>query len=264
MGIIIAARLPYFDNVAQALLTDIRDSKTYVIRKLADGNCWMVKNLDLDLSTSVALTNQNTDLNSKASWTPQNSTQTTTGTVWAEDGGDTARSMDPGNIYFPGGAGTGAADTNGNLAGATSGEPWEFVGNYYNWYAATAGTGLASAVNSDSGSGNATDSICPKGWWLPFALRARSLLAIYNIVTNDAIGADAMLKSPLNFVRAGFYSYSRGAVVHQGTRGFWWIPVPGSNATTAYSIVSVNDEIQSAGVGPNAKGHGFFIRCIAR
>ena len=35
-------------------------------------------------------------------------------------------------------------------------------GYYYNWYAATAGTGTCSMS-----SGNATASICPKGWRLP-------------------------------------------------------------------------------------------------
>ncbi|MBQ3309917.1 InlB B-repeat-containing protein, partial [Candidatus Saccharibacteria bacterium] len=35
------------DNVPQRTLSDTRDSKTYVVRKLADGNCWMVQNLRL-------------------------------------------------------------------------------------------------------------------------------------------------------------------------------------------------------------------------
>ncbi len=44
-------------------LTDIRDSKPYIVRRLADGNCWMVENLDLELADFAGtenLTNQNT------------------------------------------------------------------------------------------------------------------------------------------------------------------------------------------------------------
>ena len=37
-------------GVGTFALTDIRDNKDYLVRRLADGNCWMVQNLDLDLN----------------------------------------------------------------------------------------------------------------------------------------------------------------------------------------------------------------------
>ena len=55
-------------------LIDTRDNKIYWVSKLKDGNCWMTQNLDLDLNSSVALTNADTDLNSVTSWTPVRST----------------------------------------------------------------------------------------------------------------------------------------------------------------------------------------------
>ncbi|MBQ9018206.1 hypothetical protein IJ117_00370 [Candidatus Saccharibacteria bacterium] len=55
-------------------LIDTRDNSVYWVSKLLDGNCWMTQNLDLDLSSSVALTNTDTDLNSVTSWTPVRST----------------------------------------------------------------------------------------------------------------------------------------------------------------------------------------------
>ncbi|MBR3386042.1 hypothetical protein IKG68_00500 [Candidatus Saccharibacteria bacterium] len=55
-------------------LIDTRDNKIYWISKLKDGNCWMTQNLDLNLDSSVALTNADTDLNSVTSWTPVRST----------------------------------------------------------------------------------------------------------------------------------------------------------------------------------------------
>ena len=47
----------------QWTLTDTRDSKEYIVRKLADGNCWMVQNLDLELRTNMTLTADDTDIN---------------------------------------------------------------------------------------------------------------------------------------------------------------------------------------------------------
>ncbi|MBQ3309958.1 hypothetical protein IJG73_00750, partial [Candidatus Saccharibacteria bacterium] len=221
--------------------------------------CWMVQNLDLDLSTSVALTNQNTDLNSKASWTPQNSTQTTTGTVWAEDGGDTARSMDPGNIYLPGGMGSGTADSVGNLQGATSGEPWELIGNYYNWYAATAGSGTSTVIGND-----APDSICPKGWKLPDKSGEKSVQNLFVTaygIANDATGASKATATPLNLARGGLYWWSNGRIGNQGAVGYWYTATADTR-TDAYVFT-----ISSTSVSPYdlaIRGNGRTIRCVAR
>ena len=54
-------------------LTDERDGKKYVVRRLGDGECWMAQNLDLELYTGMTLTSENTDLNSKDEWEIANS-----------------------------------------------------------------------------------------------------------------------------------------------------------------------------------------------
>ena len=61
-------------------MSDTRDSKTYVVAQLADGQCWMTTPLRLALSSSTTLTPANTDLT--ANWTPQFSSQTGAGIVW--------------------------------------------------------------------------------------------------------------------------------------------------------------------------------------
>ncbi len=58
-----------------AQLKDVRDGKYYWVTKLADGKCWMTQNLDLDLSTSKALTSADSDVAS--SWTPTYATAST-------------------------------------------------------------------------------------------------------------------------------------------------------------------------------------------
>ena len=252
--------LPTDTDVPEATLIDTRDNKTYVVRKLADGNCWMVQNLDLDLSTATALTSANTNLITKSTWTPQNNTQTTVGTAWARDGGDVARSMDPGNIYFPNGVGTGTADANGNLAGSTTGEPWEHIGNYYNWYAATAGTGTAAMTEGQV----ATDSICPRGWKLPDNSGSKSFLNLvtttYGLQDNNAADSTKILQAPLNFVRDGHYHWSNGQVYHKGTDGQWWSTAAAS-ATSAHYLYTNSSRVipQHA----DNKGFGFTVRCVA-
>ena len=221
----------------------------------------MVQNLDLDLSTSVTLNSTTSDLTAGRTWTPQNSTQTTTGTVWADDGGNVARSFDPGNIYFPNGVGTGTPDSYDNLQGTTSGEPWEFIGNYYNWYAATAGSGT-----STTSSGDASDSICPKGWRLPKSSgtgSSQNLFNTYNI-TDDADGGAKVLMPPINYVRNGYYSIaSHGSgvgIYASGRRGLFWTSTVNSSTHT-YNI-EVNEN--SVSLVESRRGWGFGVRCIAR
>ena len=60
-------------GVGTFALTDNRDNKDYLVRRLADGNCWMVQNLDLDLNEFVStetkrLTPDNTDISE--TWIP--------------------------------------------------------------------------------------------------------------------------------------------------------------------------------------------------
>ena len=50
-------------NVAQTTLSDIRDGNSYTVRKLADGNCWMVDNLNLAGGTTLTSATSNVSSN---------------------------------------------------------------------------------------------------------------------------------------------------------------------------------------------------------
>ncbi len=108
-------------------LLDTRDNRTYNVRKLKDGNCWMVENLKL---SNVTISSYDSDM----------------------------RESD-GDFTVP------ASNISG-FTSSDQYDPKAYVdstyGGYYNWYTATAGTGDASFT-----SGNAPSSICPKGWQLP-------------------------------------------------------------------------------------------------
>ena len=82
-----------YDELGQTKLIDVRDNKIYWVTKLQDNNCWMTQNLDLDLTSGVALTSDTTDLKVSGSgpyvagysnsggvisWTPQDWTATST------------------------------------------------------------------------------------------------------------------------------------------------------------------------------------------
>lgn len=92
------------------MLEDIRDGKKYWVTKLADKNCWMTQNLDLDLKEGTTLTTSNSDVTSdktisKASNSNGNTIvkEITDITTWKTDGAvanSTAAYYDPGDYVY--------------------------------------------------------------------------------------------------------------------------------------------------------------------
>ncbi|MBQ6313818.1 hypothetical protein IJI29_03140 [Candidatus Saccharibacteria bacterium] len=139
-------------------LTDTRDNNTYAVAKLADGKCWMIENLRLGGEEAMTLTSSDSNIASGSSFTLSASQDPTTN-AWCND--DSADCIDQSMLS--------SNNTTNTIANMTSPmlDPDESkgiysMGNYYNWYSATAGTGTGSML-----SGNATGSICPAGWHLP-------------------------------------------------------------------------------------------------
>ena len=265
-----------------AQLTDTRDGKKYWVTKLADGNCWMTQNLDLDLSTSKALTPEDSDVS--RSWTPGNGTltdgtQTPTTTdytaVWSWNLGDYVLTTpnagtscgtsgisnfgDCASVGFQSVAGmTPMAD--GNATDVISGNTYNahyHVGNHYTWNAATAGTG--GTITST----NATDSICPKGWQLPTSNNSNSgsfqaLTNAYSISSNAA-GSTALVSAPLYSVRSG--GVLSGSLWYAGYYGYYWSSTAGSSTYSAYNLY-----FSSGSVSPSGNRYrylGFSVRCLA-
>ena len=207
--------------VAQRTLYDIRDSNSYTIAKLADGKCWMTENLRLSGGTS-GRTLYSSDSNiSTASWIlPSENTSFPTSCV------DTAYNMSSGNTTY---------------------------GNYYNWYAATAGTGTCSMS-----SGNASSSICPKGWRLPTGGSGstsdfRILAYKYDRSTS------AMMGSPVNFVLSGFRN--GGSTSDQDSRGYYWSSTASYSSDSAYRLLLNSSDVRPQDSIP--KPFGLAIRCVA-
>ena len=139
-------------------LTDTRDNNTYAIAKLADGRCWMIENLRLDLSNPSVTIDANNTNNPTASFiTAANNHPASTNDFCAQNNTGCLDNIkfntnNINRLY--------AADyaTNDNQSS------WYSYGVYYNWYAGTAGHGTY-AFNHPSAS--TSGDICPAGWRLP-------------------------------------------------------------------------------------------------
>ena len=266
-----------------ARLRDTRDGKLYWVAKLADGNCWMTQNLDLDLDSSKPLTPADSDISdSRGSWTPTDTQDNTTG--FSSNDYYSTQSFNPGmfvynlanwNIcnYFTSTSCTNWAnvsnmspmteirdestdivDTNSNTYDAHY-----LAGNYYQWNAATAGTGGSDVTTQYQ---DATDSICPKGWRLPS--RGSSSTTgneLYELTTSTGATTGVILaEAPYYFIPAGYVN--SGSLNYAGNSGYYW-------SSTAYSSTDAyNLYFYLSYVNPSSNYYsrylGRSVRCLAR
>ena len=146
------------------------------------------------------------------------------------------------NTSFP----TSCVDTAYNMSSGNT-----TYGNYYNWYAATAGSGTCAMT-----SGNASSSICSKGWKLP---TSGSSTSDFQVLYNNYNSSAAMRGDPVNFVLSG-YRYG-SSTYGQGSGGFYW-------SSTAYnSGYAYYLSLGSSSVSPQNnyyKYGGLAVRCVAQ
>ena len=266
-----------------ARLTDARDQKQYWVTKLADGNCWMTQNLDLDLANGTPLTPEDSDVSSN--WNPPRTTEQL-GTITSANTNTETYSWDLGmyvksdpdgySDYCGGSSIKGLSDSTCTSAGwtdvssmtpmadgttneviSTDNNTYNahyLVGNLYQWNAATAGTG-GTITGQD-----ATDSICPKGWQLPTSNNSNSG-SFQALMNAYSIGNDStkITQSPLYFHPSG-YVYS-GSLRYAGYGGNYWSSTADSSASDAYYL-----SFYSGGVAPsdyNYRYRGQSVRCLA-
>ncbi len=270
------------DAGAESQLRDIRDGKYYWVSKLADGRCWMTQNLDLDLSTDVALTPADSDVSSN--WTPEYTTATTASSSTTSSSSTSQSSWSLGDYQLtnpttsascgyplndvsqcPGPNATSGLTTNRFTAYSTpttrngDANAHYILGNYYSWNTATAGTGGNITV------GEAADSICPKNWQLPTSGDMNSG-SFGDLINAGLIGTDVakLASEPYYFVRGGHVS--QGVIYllfRAGNEGYYWSSTPSSNDDLSQGLYfSSASTIDPSGRGDRASG--LSIRCIAR
>ncbi len=273
------------DNNEEIQLVDTRDGKTYWVSKLKDGKCWMTQNLDLDLSTSKALTPSDSDVT--ASWTPNRNmyapNQVGSWTVKI----DSADSYDPGNWYYQEGASvvehnytTNGANANFNTTPFVSNGMHGHIGNYYNFQA-------FSAINDSTSmksTGTTNTSICPKGWTLPSDYLG--LLSAYGAIsvngsTVTTINEKALMAKPLYFVRSGTvigssngdpgYVNYPGIILMYPTNRYYYARVGFVDmwqefVLQVYNPAQFNDPSNTNTISQSqyGRGAGITVRCVAR
>ena len=240
--------------VPRTVLEDERDESRYLVSKLADGNCWMSQNLNLILyANEPVITSTNTG--GISTFTPTNTTQTASGTRWPNSE-NIARSYEQTGsyAYYRGGRTQNASPTESSNAYL-----WESAGVSYNWYAATGGTGITTLTT-----GEASASICPKGWRLPASGNTKSftgLFAAYGNGSSNTPAAASMIAAPLNFTRAGYYrNNSTQSPSSRGTSGRYWTSYTTQASNAAYMSLT-SSAVNSAQSGSRGLGHN--IRCVA-
>ena len=221
------------DNPVEYELVDTRGMvsglsyDSYTIRKLADGNCWMVDNLRLPGGTTI--TSSDSDVTSNYTL-PSSSTS----------GFDS----DTGQFMY---------DNPNNTNGYDS--------SYYSWLVAVAKTSSPSSTQYY----NVPTSICPKGWHLPSAYGASSQAGqssssvkgqFTNLYTAYSSAASTF-NTAFNSVFAGRYYNSR--FNDGGPDGRWWSSTVYSS-TNAYDLLASSSTVSPTS-GNNRRG-GFSIRCV--
>ena len=258
---------------AMKRLTDSRDGKQYWVAKLADGNCWMTQNLDLDLTHGTPLTPDDSDVSSN--WNPPRSTEKN-GTVTSSENNTETYSWDFG-LYvknnpddyesyctqvktmsgcdgWTDAANLTPAETEwtGSVDNTVSGNTYDahfLIGNFYQWNAATAGTG--GTIDNYA---NATDSICPKGWRLPISGSGEEFDTLVGSLNSTTITQAPYYFNPSGLVRSGTLRIA-------GSSGGYWASTARSSAGFAYLL-----SFSSGFLNPSystTRCMGQSVRCLA-
>ena len=232
----------------RTLLEDNRDGKFYNVSKLADGNCWMVSNLALDGGRTLHTSDSNV---------------TQDRTLPANISNGTASEYDVAQIYS-GNANSTTTDCGTNQYCVVSDAKY---GNLYNWNAATATVGLTGWV------GIANESVCPKGWKLPFVENNSepsyvNLMSKYNLPTTNGSGdlfaqaVQTVQQLPFNFSLAG--AYGNGSTGQTSSGGYWTnSPHPATSTTTYDFGFYVNSGSETFGPRfSDYRSTGLSVRCV--
>ena len=242
------------------IVTDSRDGQSYAIARLEDGKCWMLQNLKLGKNTdSITLTDADTNLAEGGSFVLDNKRTTSSTPVMP---GETVV-VDGTNVH--------------NVYDHSAYLCTDDYGCYYNWYTATAGSGTAATISSETST--VDYSICPAGWTLPTAepldsdwtnlMRAYGL---YDGVHSSAEVAEAVLVADpttttenINgqyipgFLLGAFYN--GGGVYRVGTGAYWSKTPVSSRAQAMVGGFYLNGSTGIVTVGSN-KMNGNSIRCL--
>ncbi len=205
-------------------LEDERDGKMYTVRKLPDGNLWMVDNLVYDPNNYCETRQTMADPNGSSNASGNFGSGTYGDCVNPEYGGSVCASGDCGYLYN-----------------------WQAVmqnpSAYYNG---------GTSIPEDNVTG-----LCPTGWTLPTGNTSGQFQALQNATSWTATQwADPIL---FNGIFVG-NSHSSGSFYNQGSYGFYWSSTAYDDTSNAYSLRLGNSQVYSVNSG--SRNFGFAVRCL--
>ena len=244
-----------------ALLKDSRDDKQYRVRKLKDGKCWMIDNLRLG-TAGQALTLTTADSNVNSTKTIPAAQIVNSGTTKWDNGSSTTQAQyQTYHIYNREDATfTETTDTQGTYYDVSGND----YGNLYNWWTATAGSGIYNTSKDTE----VSESICPKGWVLPKnATGAGSFYTLYQSYNSQSLMTTVAAKDSTvadrgpEFKLAGYYN---GGAKYAGSEGNYWSRTAygydGSSYRAYYLSLDTSDVVPQ---GYYYQYRGYSVRCIA-
>lgn len=212
-------------------IRDSRDGEQYFVKKLSDGKCWMQDNLRFSDHT-FTMTSANTNITSGRTYKFPNAS-----TAWTSDGSYT-------EAWF-----------NANMKNNTAtkyGSGSNKRGVYYNFCAASAGS---YCYAEGSGTGNASQDICPAGWRLPTGGSSGEFQALYN-----AYGNKSSFYSAFNNILSG--DWAKGINWGSESYGNFWSSTR-ANGSNMYDLYAPKDD--SVGTQDNFnRFDGFSVRCVLK
>ena len=221
------------------LAYDSRDEEKYMIQKLADGKCWMLDNLRLGGTSSMTLTNADTNITASTYTLPASISNGFSSYNAAQINTDSKA--------------TNATYSSNITSSSFNDNDTAKTGVYYNYYAATAG-GIFSNPNSSNASANR--DICPKGWRMPTGGSSGEYQALYTAYSSDNVNFQTALRTPLSGTFSGSSAY------HQGVNGYFW------SATRYDNIVMYYLYVNASNVNPQSnyygRSYGNSIRCVLK
>ncbi len=260
----------YLQNVTSATCPttattayDSRDEEAYTIQKLADGKCWLLDNLRLDL-TNATVKNNLTASTTNASATTLNYLKNGGGTdsdQYAMIGVITTWDNSQYRYSAPKIAASGTGDkgswTKNTIASFAIGQSGSGkIGIYYNYCAASAGSYCYGDATTGYGapSSNATEDICPAGWRMPTGGASGEYQALYTAYGNKVTFINA-LRTPLSG------TFNNNSAYWQGQSGSFWSSTREGNYRMYYLGVGTSDiYLQER----NQRYSGQSVRCVAK
>lgn len=231
------------------LAVDNRDGQKYIVKKMADGRCWMLDNLNLGATDiSVTLDRSNSNFSSR-------SVDAATFNGWRKTAATAGTYVD-GVMYHV--EGTDPVSKNA-------------YGMLYNYYAATGGytEGSANIVSADY-------DICPKGWRMPTGGAAKGELpALFATFGSTAALQYAGMRAPVSeggaaFALTGNMAANALPTAAGTTISDYWAVTDSTNSgdTNYQNAYRVGLRIPASSAAPSnvniARNTGHPIRCILR